>query len=490
MNTRFFPLCLALGMLAIVSLACNLAQSTPVAPAPEPPPTAAEIPATASITPPSKALETAAAQPGTVFWPTMAFSETGDPDWAAGEPDVSDCAEPMQPTWAASASDSPATLTLAYPAPVLASQINFYYIGQPDDILRIEVQNSLSGLGRLIHDGQQSGLSAPEALGDQSKGQCPDKLSLPVEVDFEVDLVIITVAASPTPLQIDAVGLDGQLLGYFEPPVYWRVPLPGTPVSLAVNSNGLVFAATEPNGLFTYDVEGNQLKQHSIPIEAQLTDVTADPFGNFVVVDNGYGWFILMSPEGEQLTIGGEYLYGQGAVSPADGNLYLLKGNSLLVYTTDTAELLREMPLDEMPAYGGLAFAPDGRLFTLRSPGWQPELLQLDPQTGAELDAIPLMRANQYPIEIVARDLAIDANGNIYVLFQMNTGQIAIHVLDARGNFTSRFGRLTGDFDDWPEGAFLDPRALAVSPDGRFILVADGYDENSYLTAFLLEPQP
>jgi hypothetical protein len=43
--------------------------------------------------------------------------------------------------------------------------------------------------------------------------------------------------------------------------------------------------------------------------------------------------------------------------------------------------------------------------------------------------------------------------------------------------------------DDWPEGAFLDPRAITVSPDGRFILVADGYDDTAYLTAFLLEPQ-
>jgi len=471
-------------LVLLVSLACNLAQPTPTAPNPEPPPTATELPPTSTVAPATDTPPPTAAQPGTVYWPMQAFSEVGDPDFAAGQPDVSDCAEPMQPTWAATASDQPAILTLAYPTPVLASQIDLYYLGQPGDLLRIEVQNSLSGLGQLIHDGEQAPLSPPGGY------KCPAKLSLPVKVDFEVDLVIITVAASPNPLQIDAVGLSGQLLGLIEPPVYWRVPLPGTPVSLAINPSGLVFAATEPNGLFTYDIEGNQLKQHPIPSEAQLTDVTADPFGNFVVVDDGYGWFILMSPEGEHLTIGGEYLYGQGAVSPADGNLYILKGSSLLLYTTDTAEFLREMPLDATPAYASLAFAPDGRLFTLRNPGWQPELLQLDPQTGDELDAIPLARANQYPIEIVARDLAIDASGNFYVLFQMNTGQIAIHVLDPQGNFVSRFGRLTSDFDDWPEGAFLDPRALAISSDGRFLLVADGYDGTSYLTAFLLEPEP
>lgn len=489
MKSRFF---LAFLVLMLASLACKTVQpAVPDTSAAEPTAVRVESTATATLAPADPAPEpTAASQPGTVYWPMQAFSEVGDPDWAAGRPDVSDCAEPMQPTWAATAADQPAVLTLAYPAPVLASQIDLYTLGQPADILRVEVQNSLSGLGRLIHDGEQAALSSPEALSDQSKGNCPAKLSLPVDVDFEVDLVIITVAASPNPLQIDTVGLAGELLGYFEPPVFWRVSLPGTPVSLAVNESGLVFAATEPNRLFTYDLEGNQLKQHSIPNEAHLTDVAADPFGNFVVVDDGYGWFIKMSPEGEHLTIGGEYLYGQGAVSPADGNLYILKDNSLLVYTTDTAEFLREIPLDATPTYASLAFAPAGRLFTLRSPGWQPELLQLDPQTGAELDAIPLARANQYPIEIVARDLAIDASGNFYVLFQMNTGQIAIHVLDPQGNFTKRFGRLTSDFDDWPEGAFLDPRALAVSPDGRFVLVADGFEGHGRLTAFLLEPEP
>ncbi|MDF1519356.1 MAG: hypothetical protein P1P73_02615 [Brevefilum sp.] len=35
--------------------------------------------------------------------------------------------------------------------------------------------------------------------------------------------------------------------------------------------------------------------------------------------------------------------------------------------------------------------------------------------------------------------------------------------------------------------SFLDPVAITVSPDGRFILVADGYEDKSYLSAFLME---
>lgn len=472
-------------VLILAQAACG-AFSTPVR---TPPPTNTRLP-TATIPPASPTPSKPAVQPpaatetGTVYWPMQAFSDsaTADPDWAAGDPDVSECSAPVLTTWAPSAADLPATLTLAYPTPVLASHIDLYYIGQPGEILRIEVQNSLSGLRQRIHDGEQTAASPPDDR------QCPAMLSLPVDVDFEVDLIFVTIAASPNPVQIDAVGLAGELLGYMEPPVSWRVPLHGSPVSLAASANGLVYSVSMPHSLIAFDVEGNQLREFTVPNEAVLTDVTTDSLGNPLIVDDGYGWFVLFSPAGEQLTIGGDYLYGQGAVNPVDGNLYILKDKSLLVYTTDTAELLREMPLAEMPTYDSLAFDPAGRLFTLRNPQWQPELLQLDPQTGDELDTIPLSRAAQYPIEIVARDLSIDALGNFYILFGLNTGQIAIHVLDPDGNFVSRFGRLTSDMNDWPEGALFDPRAIAVSPDGRFVFVADGFDETSYLTVFLLEP--
>ncbi|NPV78589.1 MAG: hypothetical protein HPY59_19710, partial [Anaerolineae bacterium] len=309
---------------------------------------------------------------------------------------------------------------------------------------------------------------------------------LPVHEDFEIDLIVITVAASQNPVQIDAVGLTGELLGYLDLPVFWRVSLPNTPVSLAAGKDGLIYAVTDPTGLYTYDVEGNQLGKFSVPDQALLTDVTTDSRGNLLVVDDGYGWFIQMSPEGEHLTIGGDGLYGQAAVHPSNGHFYILKDRVILIYTEE-GEPLDEMPLDETAVYSSLAFDRQGRLFTLRNPQWQPELLQIDPLSGAELDAIPLSRATQYPIEIVARDLAIDTGGNFYILFQMNTGQIAVHMLDPRGNFLHRFGRLTDDMDDWPEGALFDPRALTVSPDGRLIIVADGWGETSYLTAFLKE---
>ena len=118
-------------------------------------------------------------------------------------------------------------------------------------------------------------------------------------------MVIITIATSENPVQIDAAGLTGELLGYVDVPVFWRVPLPGTPVSLAAGENGLIYAVTAPCGLYAYDVEGNPLEEFSVPNEAQLTDVSTDQTGNLLVIDKAYGWYILMTPEGEHLVIGG-----------------------------------------------------------------------------------------------------------------------------------------------------------------------------------------
>ena len=265
------------------------------------------------------------------------------------------------------------------------------------------------------------------------------------------------------------------------------MPLPGTPVDIAAGATGLVHVATEPNGLYTYDIEGNRVRQFSTPIQSDLQAVAVDTVQNLVVIDGAFGWFIVLSPEGDQLAVGGEETFYQAAVSPLDGNLYLLKSGAISVYTTDTAKLVRQIPLDELQSSGGLAFDPQGRLYTLRDHNWNATLLVLDPITGEELDAIPLVEASQG--EVVAQDIALDENGNIYVLFSMNTGEIAVHMLDAQGNLIKRFGKLSSEPKGWPEGEFLDPRAITVSPDGRFILIADGFEESAFLTAFLLEPE-
>jgi len=373
-------------------------------------------------------------------------------------------------------------LMLTYSMPMRPEQLELYTGSGPHGIRRIELLNSLSGLGKLVYEGGQF------IQANSVSGVCAQKLTLPASADFDVDTIFISFENPAAVAQLGAVEMLGRLEAYAKVPVFWRVPLPGTPVGLAANQTGRVFAATEPNGLFAYDMEGNQLKQFPIPDEAQLTDVAADPFGNFIVVDDGYGWFILMSPEGEHLTIGGDGVFGAAAVSHLNGNLYLLMGSQIHVYTTDTGEFLRLMPLDDLHTHTDLAFAPDGRLFTIRDYDWDAALLELDPLTGAEIDSISLRHSNI--TDTLVRDLAFDAAGNLYLLYGINAAQIAVHVLAPDGTLLKRFGKLTHDFENIPEGEFFDPRAIAVSPDGRFILIADGYEDEATLTAFLLETEP
>jgi hypothetical protein len=374
-------------------------------------------------------------------------------------------------------------LALYYATPVLAEQVEIYASGEPVEIEHIELLNSQSGLGKLIYESGAAVQSEP-----LSEGACRERLIFPANTEFEVDTIFIAFEKLASAAQISAVEMTGLLEDYVEVPVFWRVPLPGTPVDLAAGKNGAFFVATEPKDLFIYDVEGNQLKQFSTPEHAQLSSVTADTAGNAVITDLGFQWFVVLSPEqGIDINAGGLDSYFDAAVNPLDGNVYLRTTSSIDVYTTDTAELVRKMPLDEVHSLGRLAFNAQGQLFALRDYDWDASLVELDPLTLEELDATPLERTQQ--VEIVARDLAIDTSGNFYVLFQVNAGQVAVHMLDSEGVTIKRFGKITNELENWPEGEFLDPRAIAVSPDGRFILIADGYEQSSYLTAFLVEEE-
>ncbi len=371
-------------------------------------------------------------------------------------------------------------LTLTYTTPVLPERIEIYHSGQIDGLRRVEALNTLSGLGVLLYE------SGDAVRTEQlTEGACAGRLVLEDDSDFEVDQVILSFDSLAVAAQVAAVELWGRLEAFVDVPVFWRAPLENTPVDLAVTKTGMVYAATEPNGLFMYDYEGVQFKRYSTPSQAQLTCVTADVFDNLIVTDSTFGWFMVITPEEEQLAIGDTDSCLSAAVSPADGNPYLLKRDGIDVFTTDTAELIRQMPLDEVNAYAGLAFTQQGKLFTLRDFNWSPVLAQLDPLTGEELDGNPLARSNQG--EIVARDLAIDGNGYFYVLFQVNTGQVAIHKLDSQGNLVARFGKLAGDLEEWAPGVFMDPRAIAVDATGGFVYVADGFGGSAFITAFLME---
>jgi DNA-binding beta-propeller fold protein YncE len=279
----------------------------------------------------------------------------------------------------------------------------------------------------------------------------------------------------------------GKLYGYLDAPVFWRVPLESTPRSLAVGKNGLVYVVTADGRLHTFDVDGNQLPALSLPSGTKPSHVVADPFGSLVIIDDEQGRFFVLSTEGKLLASGGQDIFGPAAVSPEDGNLYLLMGSAIHIYTIDTGDFVRIMPLDDLHSYAGLAIDKLGALYTVRDYDWDPTWVQLTSSTGEEMNAMPLKTSNM--VDNAASDVAIDASGNCYVLFIGNTGNIAVHKLDPNGYFLNRFGKLDYDSDPTPEGLLFEPRAIAVSPDGRYIFITDGYEEKSHLTAFLLEPE-
>jgi DNA-binding beta-propeller fold protein YncE len=275
-------------------------------------------------------------------------------------------------------------------------------------------------------------------------------------------------------------------------PVFWRISIPseappqefGMPGGIATDGQGNIHVAEGAHGIYSYDVEGNQIRSISSPSNSNLTDVSTDAFGNLIVTDSGYGWFIVLSPSGEQIVAGGEDFDDDGpfavAVSPADGNLYLRDEARIRVYTSDTAEFLRDLPL-ESGAYYGMAFDTAGNLYLAEQ--YSASVLKLDPSSGEVLDTLGMLAlANTTP-----RDLALDEDGNIYVLVNSSPGDAAVYMLDPRGSLLKRFGRLVYQpFEgERQEAATLfDPISLAVTLDGRFLVVCDAMQDRTYLTAF------
>jgi hypothetical protein len=480
MKTKLAHLCLALGILILTSLACSL----PFLSAPQPR-IEGTVPLPENVTGPTPLMEktdTESPQSSDLIRQGASRSRL-DPDEiddvAIGlYADSTICGEGYLYEYPDEGSEI--LLILSYPAALQLEQLDLYTQGLAPSIRYIEIFNSISGLGRLAYESGQ-----PLTQQTLAEGPCAQRLSIPIQTDIEADTIFISFENYAGAAQLGVVEMLGRLSGYIEPPVFWRVSLPDSPIALAINEAGMTYAAVEPNRIYTYDIEGNPLGKIPVPAETWLDDIAADPFGNLVVVDSTYGWFIVISPEGEHLTVGGDSVFGAAAVSPKDGNLYLLMGSQIHIYTTDTGEFLRMIPLDNLHIYITLAFAPDGRLFLLRDFDWDAALFELDPLSGAEGDAIPLRHAGF--IDTVARDFAIDTAGNFYILYYINAAKIAVHVLDPNGMLIKRFGKLTCQTETCPEGEFFDPCAIAVSPDGRFVLVADGFGNNATLTAFRLE---
>lgn len=405
------------------------------------------------------------------FYENIAVFEP-DSASACGENYLADLPEP----------DDEIILTLTYATPLVANQVNLVQNQPVDGIVRIELLNSTSGLGTVVYEP-----GYPVTIQHLQNNPCDEIFSIPVHSEMEADIIFITFASMTAASRLDAVELVGQLKLFNDAPVFWRVPLTGDAAGIAINELGVLYVATDPNELYNYDIEGNQYGLFTLPMETTITDITCDTSGNVAVLDSVAQKFRVLSPAGEELLVGEAIDAHQIAISLQDGNIFTLtkidNQTMVRVYPNETGNFWREFSLGDHQ-YVGLAFDPAGYLYTIRY--WDNLLVKLDPLTGKELDVIPLFYGGTS--DVSARDLVIDANGNIYILFNINTGQIAIHQLDPQGNLIQRFGGLTASpLEDRPEGTFFEPSAISVTADGRFVIIADGYGETSYLTVFLME---
>lgn len=394
------------------------------------------------------------------------------------DPNSLECGE----SWLSDVADDSGenVITLQYLTPVIPTGIELFTNLDAEKIVRVELLNSFSGLSIIYNENQP-----PEWEQKTNHGGCEKSLAMKIDTDIEVDTVFVEFSDLSSAAQLDSAMLSGRLDSYTQPMILWRVSLPATPVDMQVNPLGEIIVATDPNGLHKYDLQGNLLDEFSAADIAKVMSVEADTKGNSYVVDADNGGVVVVDSNGVQMAAGGDDLLGHLAFNPMDGNLYLLHDNAINVYTSRTLELTRQVLLGEIHSYGNLTFSPDGRLFVLRDYDWEAILVELDAFTGEEINAFPLENSNQG--EIVARDLSVDAEGNAYVLYGMNTGEIAIHMYDANGFLVQRFGHLTSDAEGWTEGTFLDPRSIAVTPDGKFLVLVDGYADQSFLTAYSME---
>ena len=183
------------------------------------------------------------------FYEAVAVFEP-DPASACGENYLADLPAP----------DDEIILTLTYATPLTVKQVNLVQGSSGDGILRIEILNSASGLGTVIYEPGFSSIIQP-----LKNNPCDQVFSIPVQSEIEADTIFVTFASMAAVSRLDAVELVGQLKLFTDAPVFWRVPLPGDAAGIAMNELGLLYVAIDPNGLSTYDIEGNQYEQISIP---------------------------------------------------------------------------------------------------------------------------------------------------------------------------------------------------------------------------------
>ena len=376
------------------------------------------------------------------------------------------------------------TINLNYAQALIPEKVNLVLKEMNEGITRVEILNTRTGLGREIF--RENLHRSFSRLENQA---CALRLELPVEIDFEVNTVIIGFKNLAAAALLDAVELVGSPLSYEEPPVAWRVALNGKPLSLTVDPLNQVWVSLEPNIILRYDVEGNLLEELPAIPSGHITDMAINTDGDLVLNDEDFGEYIILSKGVEVARGGGDAPTLAVAVEPGKKNIYMLGSLDglyyLLNYLPNSYEINNPLTLVST-SYTTLAFNSANQLFTIRDQDGF--LAEIDENSGLEFYSIPLSAYNQPGV--LPKSMAIDKNDNFYVLFSSNPENAAVKVYDVDGFYFRSFGKLINQpLSQWPEGRYVNPVDIALSPDSRFVFIIDGEGDTNYLTCLLLQAE-
>lgn len=530
MKTKRSHFCIAIISLVLASLACQTIlggtsdEAAPVTEAEATP----EQPAPPEIAAPEESQPSldAASEPETLEvqveeepeadeirqWASTATasSEWGNPGWAAiqatGAPNtIIDECEDATTAWASAGSDTVEWIELGYDTSVIPTEINIIQTHSPDQVVQVEVID-IQGVYHTVYTG------TPENLWEQ----CPYTLAIPIEVDYEINALKITIDQSvidPTWNEIDAV----ELVGYSSygaspavsaegaltvglPPV-WRFGGEqsydegqfGSMEGIDATADGLVYVTDSSVGVRVLDAEdGSEVMTFGSDVLWSPADLNVAPNGNIYISEWGDNMIFAFSSDGELLAqFGGEGNgFGEfGTFSPdsfavsLEGEVYALDENEtdagdsftrIQVFDADGL-YLREFPISEDPEIEGMDFGPDGNLYMV---DWFGDVILKYSPDGALLDEIGADTLHFSS----PQDIAIDDQGYFYVAVWSPD---SVRKLDPSGNLVAQYGVEAEDGETvWPEGAFYSIARVAVLPDGSRVFASDWSGSYTYITAF------
>jgi sugar lactone lactonase YvrE len=463
------------------------------------PPTATSTtPPTATVPPPAQIPIPPDADKGYRQWAiaAAASSEYGNDAYSAmqatGKTDAFACgAAPY--AWSPAEADGIAWLELSYDSPTAPTLIHIFQTDNPSQIVKVELIDFRDNYFEIY-------TAQPYAFDE-----CPYTLSIPVlDVGYQIRGLRITVDQTlgigrPA---IDAVQVIGAVEHFFIPEpttpseVVWQVGSTSPElVDLEFSTFGgmdasdtTVYVADAYNGALMFDFAGAFQGILGLGEVGYVVDVAMGPGGEVYIADAGLRLIAHFDPEGTLINVFGGFGEGDGEFSgdsPAalavdsDGNVYALDigdaGTRVQVFTPE-GDFIRAFPVEEALGARAMDIGPDDTLFLTGYGGY---ILELIPDDGRVIQRLGQeVLEDRFP-----QRLRVDDDGNFYIT---TWGAYSAVKLDSQGQLLETIGvEATNDgVTGWPPGEFLFPVGIAVTGDGRYLFIGDGFGEFTFLTAY------